>query len=564
MNSIITLREYLNKGKVFVIPDYQRGYIWGKNRPGEKNSVEHLLDNLLENYCNQSQIFLQGFTVTEKEDRIIIVDGQQRTTFLYLLLRYLNYYGKFSIKYAIREETSGEFLRNVNSSTDCKEDVNEEYQDVYFFKKTLRIIQGKLENGIDKEDFIEFLLDKVKFLYINITERQSNKVFTMMNGSKADMLTEEIIKAEILRLASDCNDQPMDLSIEWENNMLRSRYAREWDKWLHWWNRKSVQKVFLCSNTMGLLISSYALSSTRDSSKLTFELFKKSFLNSGKAKDAKDTFDQLRRLQKRFEDAFNNAQTHNMVGAILRLTSNKDEFIKYFFVDDNRNQINQYYQLTFLGMTHKEIVEFLNDRSCRKTFDEKFNDTLQRISDDFIYTSENKELAFRLLLRLNIDEDNKQNQGEGRFFDFSIWENGVRSLEHIMPKSLVGHYDQTDKCWKGGDGQIKEEGDFDFKRDLIHFGDTITTEHSIGNLVLLYKDENSKFSNFIFQDKKNLFFSTEKNEYFKSRHLLHTIYTFSKSDWKESDIAENKSRIIKNFITYYEPFNEQEHDEKQD
>ena len=119
-----------------------------------------------------------------------------------------------------------------------------------------------------------------------------------------------------------------------------------------------------------------------------------------------------------------------------------------------------------------------------------------------------------------------------------------------MPKSLVGHYDQTDICWKGGDDQIKEENNFDYKRDLISFGDTITTEHSIGNLVLLYKDENSKFSNFKFQDKKNLFFSTEKNEYFKSRHLLHTIYTFSKSGWDESDIAENKARIIKNFIKY--------------
>ena len=31
MNSIITLNDYLNKGKEFFIPDYQRGYVWGKS-----------------------------------------------------------------------------------------------------------------------------------------------------------------------------------------------------------------------------------------------------------------------------------------------------------------------------------------------------------------------------------------------------------------------------------------------------------------------------------------------------------------------------------------------------
>ena len=38
MNTTITLREYLNKKKVFVIPTYQRGYVWGK--------IEHLKPTL--------------------------------------------------------------------------------------------------------------------------------------------------------------------------------------------------------------------------------------------------------------------------------------------------------------------------------------------------------------------------------------------------------------------------------------------------------------------------------------------------------------------------------------
>ena len=29
---LISLQDYINKGKTFVVPDYQRGYVWGKSR----------------------------------------------------------------------------------------------------------------------------------------------------------------------------------------------------------------------------------------------------------------------------------------------------------------------------------------------------------------------------------------------------------------------------------------------------------------------------------------------------------------------------------------------------
>lgn len=105
MNATITLKEYLNKRKTFVIPDYQRGYIWGKNRQGEKNSVENLLEDLVTRFNSNSKVFLQGFTVTEGEDKITLIDGQQRTTCLYLLLKWLGYTERIEIQYQIRPES---------------------------------------------------------------------------------------------------------------------------------------------------------------------------------------------------------------------------------------------------------------------------------------------------------------------------------------------------------------------------------------------------------------------------------------------------------------------------
>lgn len=336
MKSTITLQEYLSKGKTFVIPDYQRGYIWGQEGRSKTNAVEYLMNDLIQRYENGFEVFLQGVTVTEYEDEIILIDGQQRTTFLYLLLKWLGYSEKFDIMYKVREASS-KFLKELNLE-DIEADENEPYQDHYFFKKTLRIIADKLQD-IDKEAFLAFVLKKVTFLYINVpNEEQAKRVFTMMNGNKAVMQQEEIIKAEILRLASLSEEKSGGIAHEWELNVLRSRYAREWDKWLHWWNREDVKRLFRCDNTMGLLISTYLSMKTKEV--LNFESFRNSCLPNGTPYDAKMAFDGLRRLQKQFEDAFNNPVTHNQIGAILLIMEedNRRKFVQHYFANKQNDE----------------------------------------------------------------------------------------------------------------------------------------------------------------------------------------------------------------------------------
>lgn len=561
MNTTITLQDYLNKGKTFVIPDYQRGYVWGKSRPGtEDDSVTNLMCDLIKRYQAKTTVFLQGFTVSEGEGTIELIDGQQRTTCLYLLLSILDYKGKFDIKYNIREE-SGEFLRTLNAQNisayfECLPNKKEEkIQDVFFFKKSIYLINLQLvKNQIDKVDFLEYLLKNVKFLYIDIDMEFATNVFTMMNGSKAEMLTEEIVKAELLRLASLSKNE-QTIQEEWENHFLRSRYAREWDKWLHWWNIDDVKKIFRTNRIMGLLlISTWKNNETKG--EFSYEAFKNKFLQKETPKEAKDLFDKLRRLQKHFEDAYNNPISRNKIGAILRIIDkdSQEAFIQEYFVRRNID-LDFYYRCVFLEMTHKEIME--NDIEKLQT---KYQSMLQRISNDLLYDSNDKEAAFRLLLRINIDEDNKQNGGKGRNFDFAIWDNGVRSLEHIYAKSRISHEitEMTENgeitYLLGGDNEKHEESNYYWnKREEIHKanGEGATTEHCIGNLALLYRGDNSQFSNNSFEVKKNYFFNKEVNEYFKSRHLLHTIYLFAKSQWTVEDIAENKEKVIKDFENYY-------------
>ncbi len=76
-----------------------------------------------------------------------------------------------------------------------------------------------------------------------------------------------------------------------------------------------------------------------------------------------------------------------------------------------------------------------------------------------------------------------------------------------------------------------------------------TSEHSIGNLLLLDKNENSEFNDSPFNVKKGIYFNI--NENFKSRNLLHTISVFANSKWTKDEIQENQDKFIARFKKDY-------------
>ncbi|MEE1083094.1 MAG: DUF262 domain-containing protein [Paludibacteraceae bacterium] len=567
----ITLKEFLKKGKKFVIPTYQRGYIWGKSRGSEKNSVQYVLESIENSIKYDTDLFMQGITVTESDDKIVLIDGQQRTTFFYLLLSYLGYKEQFEMEYPIREE-SQKFLTVIKEKAPneidklCIENDKEDFQDIYYFKKTIRLISDRKDN-LDKDK----ILEKVNFLYITIPEDKATLVFSMMNGSKADMKTEEIIKAEILRLVSiDKNLETDKKELEathWEQNLLRSKYAREWDKWLYWWNRDDVEKFYHTNKSiMGLLVKTYLKSKGGkiDKEGRFFEEFRDKLLRGDNNEHlAKKVFYDLRHLQKKFEDVFNSIaddkKLHNKIGAILTLLGNEDKerFVQWYFANDEVKVIEEYYKLVFLGLSHTVIVGDKNEEIKEAKYE-----MLSALKSDNLY-NEDKNYAFLQLLRRNIEEDTRLE----RPFCFSIW--NQKSLEHIFPKSKVYHKDdETGKNMVGVYGENKEDVELnETSNELLDrtFFNQNGSEHCIGNLVLLYKNENSKFGAKTVEEKKNIYFTPDpkdETKKFKSRHLLHTISVFANNNWSleknpegipyvVSTIQKNKENFINEIKEYY-------------
>lgn len=557
MSAIISLGDLIAQNPIITIPPYQRGYIWGKNRKDtSENSVEHILRSIRDSILTPSipkQLFLQGLTVSETSDGISVIDGQQRMTFFFLLLTCLQYKNNMQIRYNVRRDNcvggAGEFLRSIiGKSTDelhemAKEDTNEKFQDLYFFKKTIRTI---LAENIPHER-INDILTNIRFLYIVIPDRKASTVFTMMNGNKADMSEEEIIKAELLRLVSLSDDNSED--IRWEQNALRSRYAREWDKWLYWWNQNKVREFYRTEgHTMGWLLRTYFVRRAQGKKQFSFENFKETcLLGENPELSAKQTFYDLRHLQKSFEDIYNSAyeterkkRLHNIIGAILLLLPKGDrsKFIIDYFAHANSFDVCDYYKIIFLesGLSHSQIIKYLSNIDADEELKTKKIEMLRSLSSDNLYNEDNS-YAFLQLLRRNIEEDTKL----GRPFDFKIWKE--RSLEHIFPKSKV--FDSVSNQIEAGEGNNEDM----FDRSKFNGNGS---EHCIGNLVLLYKNENSKFGAKTVEEKKSIYFQVdEEDKPFRSRHLLHSMSVFAKSSWGIREIQENKESILNEIKNYY-------------
>ena len=560
---LISLKEYLAIGKPFCIPYYQRGYVWGKSRGSEKDSVQFLIESIINCYNTKTDLFLQGVTVCENMSEIELIDGQQRTTALYLLLQYLNYEGEFSINYPIRNQ-SHNFLNSLkNKNIDeiielCTENSDEKYQDIYYFKKSIRIMHNELKD-FDKLSLIKFLMDdeRVKFLYIDIPKERATTVFSMMNGNKAEMRYEEIIKAEMLRLVSNREDKQISLkpeeleALSWDQNLIRSKYAREWDKWLYWWNKDEVKEYYNTSNVMGLLVETFFYAN-KPKLKFNFENFRDSFLRgSDNTFLSKEVFYKLRQLQKKFEDVFNSFaelseknRLHNKIGTILTLLSTDDrkKFIRSYFAEQNSFDIDEYLKLVYLGLNFSQIDKVIKnvDNSVDELLQTKKEELLKTIDNDNLYREDNNQ-AFIQLLRRNVEADTKL----GRKFNFSIWKE--RSLEHIYPKSKVFYLNNG--IMKNGNNEIISKIDNSYLDGLQFNGNG--SEHCIGNLVLLYKNENSSFGAKDFNDKKSLYFNLTREANFRSRHLLHTISVFAQEKWEVKEIQQNKENFIKEIKEYY-------------
>lgn len=226
-------------GEHYYIPNYQRGYRWGKDE------VTKLLDDIWdfasqgksEFYCLQPLIILpQEPSDAEETVRYEVLDGQQRLTTLNLIVHYINEhfrgskkYPEMYLHYQTRPESSKAF-----SSIRIDEDGQVQMEvglkssiDFWHIKHAYGYIHNwftekEEDERFNDNTFQEVFLDQVKVIWYEIDRGEDPiKVFERNNIGKIPLADVELIKAFILKgdNRSDSNHLRRQLEI-----------AREWDE----------------------------------------------------------------------------------------------------------------------------------------------------------------------------------------------------------------------------------------------------------------------------------------------------------------------------------------------
>lgn len=227
MNKYNTFSTSLNnleslKKLGFIIPSYQRPYVWGDVE------ISKLLSDFYKSYCTNKDLeYYVGTILTkEKNTEAELIDGQQRFTTLWLIafsfwlknsrseIEQLLYTPENTIKlsFEIRTEVANHFKRLIESKNnpDMAQQGNEKSENHPYLNNIARALSS-IKSIIDEKipenelcDFGNFIYKKVHFIKNTTPENiDLNKLFSTINSAGIQLEQTDIIKSNLLRVMDE-------------------------------------------------------------------------------------------------------------------------------------------------------------------------------------------------------------------------------------------------------------------------------------------------------------------------------------------------------------------------
>ncbi len=215
-----SINEILKLEYNFFIPSYQRGYRW------DNRQILDLLDDIYE-FANKTKVknefyCLQPVVVRKDDNYYRVIDGQQRLTTIYIILKYLKESSEkfqslkdslkdneifefcdienfevprpYSIEYETRKGSKDFLENNLSKNTD---DSNPDY---FYMSKAYETIKNWFKNK-NKKLFLDTLLNDTKVIWYEVhceDYEDEIEIFTRLNVGKIQLTNAELIKAMLL------------------------------------------------------------------------------------------------------------------------------------------------------------------------------------------------------------------------------------------------------------------------------------------------------------------------------------------------------------------------------
>ena len=589
----------------FIIEAYQRGYRWGKDE------VDRLLEDINEipdgqKYC------LQPVVVKNVNGVYELIDGQQRLTTLYLIMKYLNAYVdiNYSIEYTTRKSVNGhkgskELLETIDT---IDLDASSSNIDELFIKKAYGLVKAWFKGEKSKMmNFANKLQKYVTIIWYEVDDDEDSvNIFTRLNIGKISLTNAELVKALFLsRGKKDSNGRYAGNPYGIEEKK-QHEIALGWDsmeKDLHdekFWTFITNKKADNYPIRMELLFDLIEKKPSDESDFYTFNSFYKRFKNSD---NKYVTWELIERYMQQLKEWYNDFDLFHQIGFLVATGTSVQELLNIAMSKDKPIRKSDF---------RLKALDLIKEKMVFKTGDKDNNEVIDYA--ELNYEKHPEEIKWVLLL-FNV-ETIRQKGDENIRFPFNRYKNeGTWSLEHIHAQnSETLKTNQEWKDWlvihkkslKGLDVSPEEKGKIEdvisrmdtvidhinekgyrgsirdeFNAvapaviDILTDGDDKSQMHTLSNMALLTVSENAALNNSTFDVKRMKVIAMDKaGEYVPTctRNVFMKYYSSSDTklhfwseedrkgyieamncvlfDYKEKKIGNKEIRLIKERIHY--------------
>lgn len=551
--SIKTINDLLKSN--FFIPSYQRGYRWTEQQVTDLlNDINEFSPKEIPNTNEKTWYCLQPIVVKQKdENEWNVIDGQQRLTTTFLILHYLNqgYIANrqkklFGLKYETRENSADYLQKELNGET-----INDTNIDYYFISSAYKTVCDWFKSKGEQFDVntfeSKFNFSTKVIWYETSTNDYSIDIFTRINSGKIPLTNAELIKALFLNSSNFAKAdseklrlKQLEIASEWD----RIEYALQDDSFWYFINKNENNLATRIEFIFNLMSDKPS-----DDKYSTFHYFNEKFKTKSE-KEINDNWQEIKKYFQTIEEWYNDRELYHKIGYLIAVGTDIKLIIQQ---KDNKRKT--------------EFRNWLENQITKVIVNNKAIDELE-------YGEDNPQLIKILLLHNVIATLNSEDISLKFPFDkYKDKKNGGWSLEHIHAQNSddITEIDDFEEWLKVIDidiltGEIKAEIN-NFNNDkqkekvssLVEKISSLFGEpdiHSIENMALLSKNDNSKLNNGLFPVKRKRIIELEKNGAFipiATKKVFQKYFdgcTKQLSKWEEKDRNSYLNDIKENLKNY--------------
>lgn len=590
----------------FFIPAYQRGYRWTERQVEDLlNDIDKFTPEVIDNSTDKTWYCLQPVVVKGKQNKNIksfleglndiaskkneteaviktknlikkhedfkeweVIDGQQRLTTIFLILTYLSS-SKFNIGFATRNDKFlnqvSDLLENYKLSGDLSNNikVNIEISNHYtgFIKSHLDcdnidnfhmfrafLVIKKWFETHEKEKFSNTFLKHVKVIWFETQEEDAIEIFTRINMGKIPLTNAELIKALFLNSSNLKDADPeklwqkqLEIASEWD----RMEYALQDDAFWYFVNKEENK----LDTRIEFIFNQMADKTTNADEYFTFRYFSEKFKDNSNSETVEKNWQEIKKYYLTLEEWFADRELYHKIGFLITSGVDINKILDYRSGNTKigfRENLDQ-------RIKSKVNVQ-LKDLEYKKNY---VQDVL--LLHNILTTLRSDDIS----LRFPFDKYKDKNKGD--------W-----SIEHIHAQSSkeITEIDDFENWYQTIDKEVSTSTELraqieEFERNpdknkipsLVEnisalFGETEV--HSIDNLALLSKVDNSKLNNGLFPVKRARIIELEKEGAFIpicTKKVFQKYYdgcTKQITKWEEAD-RESYFNDIKDTLIKYLP-----------